>query len=154
MKRSLLLTAILFTACASQPAPTSPTSVSRTGEREQAMASCPSAVAGARTELTMIDDGVELRVTAEDPEARREIELRADKHLRMDAPAGQAPEHTGLHGGPGAIGHCPILHDATTIAVRRLPDGVAIRVRAMTPGAVAQLQDETKLRVDGLSARR
>jgi hypothetical protein len=154
MKRFLHVIPLLLAACASTPAASTPTTLSQTGEREHAMANCPNAVAGARTSLSMIEDGVEMLITAETSEARHEIELRADKHLRMGDPAGQAPEHTGLHGGPGWMGHCPIIHDATTVSVRRIPNGVVVRVRALIPDAVKTLQEETRSRVAGLRAHR
>ncbi len=42
----------------------------------------------------------------------------------------------------------------TTVEVRRLPDGVAIRIRAPTPDGIKALQEETRARVAGLQAHR
>ncbi len=106
MQHTIVLTSILFTACASSSRPPPGQRLAdrraRTSHGELSQR-----CHGARTSLSMLDDGVEMRITAEAPAARHEIALRADKHLQMGAPAGQAPEHTGLHGGPGSIGCAP-----------------------------------------------
>lgn len=150
---------ILLVACNRSPtAPTisnnpipNPTSESRRGELERGMANCPSAVAGARTELVMTETGVDLVITADDPDARRQILALAERHMRMGDPAG-LPEHSGLHGGPGTMGYCPIIHHATTITVTRTQEGVIVHVRALVPSKLKALQEETQSRVAGLQA--
>jgi hypothetical protein len=155
----LTLTLIAITACAGSTA-TSPNhgnttpathEARQTGELERGMANCPSAVPGAVTELAMTSDGVDVIIAAEDPAARQQIVSLAERHMRMGGPAG-LPEHSGLHGGPGSIGHCPIIHDATRITTTRTVQGVIIHVRALVPGNVKALQDETRSRVAGLRA--
>lgn len=152
VKRVLPL--LLFAACSRSPA--TPTLVnagtgSQRGELERGMANCPSAVAGANTELVMTEIGVDLIITAHDPETRRELRARAERHVRMGDPAG-LPEHSGLHGGPGWMGHCPIIHDATTVTSTHTKTGVIVHVRALVPSKVKALQEETRARVAGLQA--
>lgn len=55
-----------------------------------------------------------------------------------------------MHGGPGNIGHCPILHTGTQVTYSRIPHGVRFYVRALTGLDVAVLRDETRTRVANL----
>jgi hypothetical protein len=154
MKNALSL--ILLVGCSRTPAtPTSPSigtnAASPSGQLEQGMANCPSAVAGASTELAMTETGVDLVITAKDPDARRQIQSLAERHMRMGDPAG-LPEHSGLHGGPGSMGFCPIIHDATTVTATGTEAGATVHVRADEASKVGALQEETRSRVAGLRA--
>jgi hypothetical protein len=141
-----ILAVVLITACSRTPAPSQP---SQAGERERGMLNCPSAVATATTEVIPTDMGVDLVITAPSSDAQAEIVARAERQVRMGDPSG-LPEHSGMHGGPGTIGYCPVIHDATSVKMSQRPGGVTIQVRALVPDRVKALQEETQARVTRL----
>jgi hypothetical protein len=148
MKKMIMLACVLA-ACSSRPAPQpeAPRQPSqRTGGLEHGMMNCPSAVEGARTRLRMTPDGVDVIVTAGDPGAQVEIVKLADFHARQDR-FSEWPEHTGFHGGPGTIGHCPIVHDGTRVSLSPMLRGVVVHVTALTPDRVKAVQNETTERL-------
>jgi hypothetical protein len=110
------------------------------GELEHAMKNCPTAVAGATTQATNAAFGVDLTITAAEPASQRRIVELAALHERMGDPEGSAPRHTGLHGGPGSFGRCPVIHTATTVTFTRLHKGAVIHIRALLPEDVARVQ--------------
>jgi TusA-related sulfurtransferase len=121
------------------------------GKREHQMANCPSAVPTARTTVRTLEDGVELLVTAREPHAQEDIRELAREHTRMGDPRSVVPEHTGMHGGPGTIGHCPIIHDDTIVTAVAVVDGVRIQVRARRSERIGALQRETLARAKRLT---
>jgi len=125
----------------------------RQGAMERSMANCPTAVAGAATRAVNTESGIDLTITADDPASQRRIFELADLHARIGEPDGSAPAHTGLHGGPGGIGHCPVIHDATTVMVSRLRRGVVIHVRALVPGDAPRVQTIVNDRLAAVAAR-
>lgn len=125
----------------------------RQGALEHSMANCPTAVQGAVTRAVNTEFGVDLTITADDPASQRRIAELAALHERIGDPDGSAPPHTGLHGGPGGIGHCPVIHDATTVTFTRLRRGVVIHLRALLPSDVARVQAIVNGRVAALAER-
>jgi hypothetical protein len=148
--RSIL--AILVTAACSST-PSHPTHPAPIGQLEQGMRNCPSAVDGAVTKLRNQIGGVDLIITADAPVAQRRILELARLHARLGDPDGSAMEHTGRHGGPGDIGHCPVVHAATTVSVTPLPNGATIHIRALLAGDVRHLQTVISDRVARLAVR-
>jgi hypothetical protein len=67
------------------------------------------------------------------------IELAA-MHERMGDPDGSTRQHTGLHGGPGGLGRCPVIHSGTTVRFTRIRKGAVIHVHALVPEDVARVQ--------------
>ncbi len=116
------------------------------------MANCPSAVVGATTGSLAIDGGVVLDVTATDPAAAREIVELAHRHAAMGPPDPSRGLHTGRHGGPGGTesGHCPVIHVGTTVTVTDIAGGARITVLATDPAKAAELQRETRERIQWL----
>jgi TusA-related sulfurtransferase len=114
------------------------------------MRNCPSAVPSAKTTLARTAQGVELTITSDDEAARDRILALAQWHSTQREPIWGMPAHTGMHGGPGAVGFCPIIHVKTTVTHAEIPQGVRIRVTADTPSMVTFLQDATELRVRAL----
>jgi hypothetical protein len=104
------------------------------------MRNCPTAVAGATTEAANTTFGVDLTITAAEPTSQRRILELAALHERMGDPDGSAPQHTGLHGGPGSFGRCPVIHTAATVTFTRLRKGAVIHVRALLPEDVVRIQ--------------
>lgn len=125
----------------------------RQGALEHSMANCPSAVKGAVTRAVNTEFGVELTITADDPASQRRIIELAARHEQVGDPDGSAPPHTGLHGGPGSIGHCPVIHDATTVTFTRLRRGAVIHLRALLPSDVARVQAIVHQRLAALAER-
>src|SRR5262245_36886904 len=90
-----------------QPSPVGPM---LSGKTPKHMRNCPSAVAGAKTVAKPTADGVDITITADDPAARQRIVDLARWHAVMTEPVWGMPPHTGMRGGPGTIGFCPIIH--------------------------------------------
>lgn len=116
------------------------------------MANCPSSLSSAVTQVSDIPEGVAVAVTVSDPESHRRLLSLADRHARIGDAEG-LPEHSGLHGGPGDIGHCPIIHYGTRVTFSQIPHGVVFSVRALGTIDVVALRGETRLRVANLPRR-
>lgn len=146
---SRLAIAFLFLAAckptAAPPAPSGPV-----GHMEHGMGNCPSAVTGSVTSMKVIAGGVELDITADDLDAAREIVDRANRHSAAGGPADGAAMHSGGHGGPGDIGHCPVVHKDTTVTVTEIGGGVRITVLAVDPAQAPALERETRERINWL----
>jgi len=140
--------AILAGCAPSSPRPAAPAPPQ--GELEHNMRNCPSSLAGSSTRATNTEAGVDLEITAADPAVQQKIVELATMHEKMGDPDGSAMEHTGLHGGPGVIGHCPIIHAATIVSVTRIGNGAMVHLRAVAPDGVAKLQAGVAERVAGL----
>ena len=86
-----------------QPTPSTPVPElpPMSGKKPLAMRNCPSAVPGAFTTAKLTTDGIELTITAADPNARHEVVARAERHAEFEQRRELAPPHSGLHGGPG-----------------------------------------------------
>lgn len=140
---------VLAAACASNE---SSLRASRTGAMEHEMTNCPSSVSGANTVVGLTSDGVDVTVTAVAPEAQRRIQELADLHTRMGQP-GNAVMHTGQHGGPGMMGHCPIIHHDTIVTATKVVDGAVFHIRATESAQVDAIQREVRARVGSMQAR-
>jgi hypothetical protein len=129
------------------PAPAEHTLGNATGPMQRGMANCPSAVPGARTEMSYSEDGVDLSITAPAHGAQHQIQALGRIHGKMTGPMGIG-EHTGKHTGTGRIGYCPIVHtDGTTVRVREIADGVRVHLHADGTDAIAALQSTVYERV-------
>jgi TusA-related sulfurtransferase len=121
------------------------------GKKELQMASCPSAVTGAQTQVTEIKDGVEVKVWAKDPAAMAEIRRRVQKQADVAAsPDRGSLEHTGMGTGSGQYGHCPGMVQGTRMKVEDLPDAVKMIIVAQSPDKVKELQRSTRERANAL----
>lgn len=143
---------------ASAPAPSAaavpvPVPPVPSGAREHSMRNCPTAVAGATTQLTKTDGGVDLEITTTDPAVRRQVITLARMHSHLGDPEGANRAHTGRHGGPGAIGHCPIVHASTNVTYTPTPGGVVVHINAIVPEDVAMVQVTVADRLARLAAR-
>lgn len=141
----LALACILVGACGPKAAP--PAASGPAGQREKKMLNCPSAVAGAATAVRDIDGGVVLDITSDDSAASADILARAERHAALGEPRNTEPMHDGSHSGPGTLGHCPILHIGTTVAVEQILGGARVTVTAKDPAAAAALQHDTRERL-------
>ncbi len=115
------------------------------------MRNCPSAVRSAKTTATRTPDGIDLTITSDDPSARADIVTLAQLQRDQRAPIWFVPAHSGMHGGPGSLGRCPVIHADTTVTYQPLANGVLIHVAARSRGRVAALQQATEARVRALS---
>ena len=117
-----------------------------TGTMPQRMRNCPSAVPSAKTTARPTADGVNVTITSTDPQARAEIVRLAAVQSGQRNPLRLVPPHSGLHGGPGTMGRCPIIHANTTVRYQAIPDGVRIHVAARAHEDVPALQEATEAR--------
>jgi hypothetical protein len=144
---------------ASDAPPVAPTAMApavagpRRGGLEHAMANCPTAVKGAVTRSVNTEFGVDLTITSDDPVSQRRIVELAARHEQMGDPDGAIPRHTGRHGGPGGLGHCPVFHDSTTVTFTRLRRGAVIHLRALLPTDVPRVQGIVAERLATLAER-
>jgi hypothetical protein len=125
-----------------------------TGKRPLHMRNCPSAVVSATTIATPTPDGVNLTITSDDPDARRQIVKLAEFQSGLREALWFMPAHSGLHGGPGTIGYCPVIHTGTIVTYRKIADGVQIHVAARRRGEIQVLQRATESRVAALVSPR
>jgi hypothetical protein len=123
------------------------------GGQEHAMRNCPTSLAGASTKLSNTAVGVDLEITTTDPAVRRRIIELARVHGHLGGPDGSAPEHTGLHGGPGRIGHCPVIHADTNVTFTPLANGAVIHISAIVAEDVPTVQATVADRLARLAAR-
>ena len=151
MKPALL--ALLLAACTSQqpidkeaPAP----SAVLTGRLQRHMKNCPSAIPTAETQPIRTQRGIDLAITANDPVAQRAITAATDLHVGRRDRRWFAVPHTGFHGGPGTVGHCPIIHANTYVSYEPISRGVLIHVVARNPAMVETLQQATLSRIEDL----
>jgi hypothetical protein len=155
MKLAILsiLSIVVLAACSNRPADED-TETSRpaplTGARPRHMRNCPSAVPTATTRAERTPDGIDLVITSSDPAARQRITELANLHVAMSVPLWLIPQHSGLHGGPEAIGFCPIIHDDTTVTADQLANGVRVHVAAHSPLGALIVQRETERRLGAI----
>jgi TusA-related sulfurtransferase len=151
--RALILP-LVFAGCASTASGPEPTSYpTPQSSLHRGMRNCPSALAGATTRVIDTEDGVDLEITATDPVVQRQIIELAIVHEHLGHPNGAEAAHTGMHGGRGDIGYCPIIHVGTMVTYRRRSDGAVIHVHALKPEAVSQMQKAITERVNLLATR-
>jgi hypothetical protein len=121
------------------------------GKKELGMMHCPSAVAGSRTIVENIKDGVVVSVTSNNPVDRAEILRRAKRQEEVVLqPERGALEHTGLGTGSGRYGHCPGMLEYTTIDLEESSDGVRMIIRAEYADDVERLQKSARARLRAL----
>ena len=150
MKAILLM---LLVACTSQDQPDQdapPAAAVLSGRLQRHMANCPSAVPTAETQPIRTRRGIDLAITSRDPVAQRAIVAAADVQVRLRERRWFMLPHTGLHGGPGTVGHCPVIHANTWVNAEPIAGGVLIHVIARDPKAVQNLQSATLSRIEDL----
>jgi hypothetical protein len=118
-----------------------------TGTRPQHMRNCPSAVPSSVTTVTETVSGVDLVITAPDPDARAQLASLARTQATLGNPRWFFPQHSGMHGGPGVQGFCPIIHASTNVTWEPIPEGVRIHIAARGTENVTALQRATEARV-------
>src|SRR5512135_326453 len=121
-----------------------------TGTRPQRMRNCPSAVPSATTTATETVGGIDLVITSPDPNARAQIAELTRRQATLHNPRWFFPQHSALHGGPGAQGFCPVIHANTTVTWEPIGEGVRIHVSARGTEQVTALQRATEARVRAL----
>jgi hypothetical protein len=131
------------------------TGFNMSGSRPRRMGNCPSKVEGARTVVIDVPGGVDVLVTALDPEAREEIRRRADRQADATT-VGQRDldEHSGAGMGSGRFGFCPGVAPETSLSAVAIPAGVRLSVRAYRAASVAILRRVTHERAEALAGGR
>jgi hypothetical protein len=110
------------------------------------MQHCPTAVAGAKTEINDTKDSVEITVTSSDAAKTDEIRKRA-KHV-VDA-AKNDPEsvvHNGEGHGGGGLGRCEVVLKDTKVSAQDVDGGSKITVTPNKPVDLEWLKKETHAR--------
>jgi len=121
-----------------------------TGTRPQRMRNCPSAVPTTTTTATETVSGIDLVITSPDPEARAKLASLASLQAAQGNPRWFFPLHSGMHGGPGGQGFCPVIHANTTVTWEPIAEGVRIHVSTRGTEQVTALQRATEARVRAL----
>jgi hypothetical protein len=143
--RALLILPFLIVplaACKKQPLQLEPEPVgpNMSGRTPHQMANCPAAVPGALTKVQPTADGIDVTITAPDPDAQRRIVALASFHEHTPMPLARVP-HSGMRGGGARIGFCPIVHHGATIHATVVPGGVRIHLRADSPREISALRE-------------
>lgn len=110
------------------------------------MQHCPTAVAGAKTEIKDNKDSVEITVTSSEAAKTDEIRKRS-KHM-VDA-AKQDPTavvHNGEGHGGGGLGVCEVVLKDTTVTAEDVDGGSKITVKPIKPVDFEWLKKETHAR--------
>ena len=153
--RTLLLL-LLLAGCAaapSRPARSYPSPSSPEGTLKRGMRNCPNALVGTTTRVIDTKDGADVQITATDPVVQQQIIELAIVHAHLGHPNPAEPAHSGMHGGPGNLGYCPIIHTGTKVTVRRRSDGAVIHIHALHPEDVPHLQLAIADRIAQLAVR-
>lgn len=106
---------------------------------------CPNTVEGAKTEIADRDGVVLVTITAEAPEAIKEIQARAKHLAAVQGKDSEKIEHTG-DGTGGAAGKCPVFVKDTTIEVQDDGNGAIVRVKPADAAKLADLKAEIEKR--------
>jgi hypothetical protein len=77
----------------------------------------------------------------------RRAELQSTQH----GPYWFVPAHTGMHGGPGSIGHCPVIHANTDITYDPMGNGVRLHILARDKVQIPALQQAVRARTQALT---
>lgn len=110
------------------------------------MQHCPTAVAGAKTEIQDTKDGIEITVTSKDAAKTEEIRKRA-KHVADSAK--QEPTsvvHNGEGHGGGGLGLCEVVLKDTTVTAQDVDGGSKITVKPVRAVDLEWLKKETRTR--------
>jgi len=153
MKAAVALFLIAACSPGDKPAPpgTPPPSATLTGKTPLKMRNCPSAVAGTTTRATPTSKGIDLEITSDNPAAVREIVSRAELQTTLHGPYWFVPQHSGMHGGPGDIGHCPVIHANTDITYNQMGNGVRLHILARDKAQIPALQQAVTARTQALA---
>lgn len=152
-----LLAMVLVAACAHDEDRSAPTSdqlapaATLTGTLPRKMRNCPSAVPGTTTRAVNTSAGVDLELTNDDPVALREIISRAELQSTQHGPRWFIPQHSGMHGGPGNIGRCPVIRANTDITYDPMERGVRIHILAREKAQTPELQQAVAARTHALA---
>jgi hypothetical protein len=110
------------------------------------MQHCPTAVAGAKTDIQDTKDGVEITVTSKDATKTEEIRKRA-KHVAESAKAQPTSVvHNGEGHGGGGVGLCEVVLKDTTVTAQDVAGGAKIIVKPAKTVDLEWLKKETRSR--------
>jgi hypothetical protein len=121
-----------------------------TGKKEQQMANCPSAVAGATTTVAEAAGAVEVSVVGADDKAVAEIRKRASKLAEASKAAGAEAKHDSSGSGGGAVGYCPVVLGGTSVEYAEVDKGAKLTVKPEKADGLAALVAESKRRNEAM----
>jgi hypothetical protein len=110
------------------------------------MQHCPSAVAGAKTEIKDNKDSVEVTVTATDAAKTEEIRKRAKHMVEAAKSDPTAVVHNGDGHGGGGLGRCEVVLKDTTVTAEDVDGGTKLTVKPTRPVDFEWLKKETHAR--------
>jgi hypothetical protein len=110
------------------------------------MQHCPTAVAGAKTEVKDNKDSVDVIVTAADAAKTAEIRKRAQHVVDAAKADPSSVEHTGEGHGGGGLGLCTVVLKDTTVTAADVEGGSKLTVKPNKPVDLEWLKKETHAR--------
>lgn len=134
-------------ASASASSATTSPSASSPDEGRGKMVNCPSAVEGAKTEISDTPRGVDLTITASDAAKVTEIRNRVKFAIEKSKADPTGGAHTGKGGGGGTMGRCPIVLGGTEVTAVDVEGGSKISVASKDAAEVDWLRREAKERL-------
>jgi hypothetical protein len=110
------------------------------------MQHCPSAVAGAKTEVKDNKDSVEVTVTSTDAAKTEEIRKRAKHMVEAAKVDPSSVAHNGDGHGGGGLGNCEVVLKDTTVVAEDVDGGSKMTVKPTKPVDFEWLKKETHAR--------
>ena len=110
------------------------------------MKHCPTAVAGAKTQITDGKDAVEIVVTSADAAKTTEIRARAQHVVESAKADPTSVAHDGSGHGGGGLGMCEIVLKDTTVTATDVDGGSKLVVKPIKPVDLEWLKKETHTR--------
>ena len=110
------------------------------------MKHCPTAVPGAKTQITDGKDAIEIVVTGSDAAKTAEIRTRAQHVVESAKADPTSVAHDGSGHGGGGLGMCEIVLKDTTVTATDVDGGSKIVVKPIKPVDLEWLKKETHTR--------
>jgi hypothetical protein len=110
------------------------------------MKHCPTAVAGAKTQITDGKDAVEIVVTSNDAAKTTEIRARAQHVVESAKADPTSVAHDGSGHGGGGLGMCEVVLKDTTVTATDVDGGSKLVVKPIKPVDLEWLKKETRTR--------
>ncbi|HUS68522.1 MAG TPA: hypothetical protein VMZ28_28500 [Kofleriaceae bacterium] len=151
MRRALLL-AVLLVACgrdADAPKKAIESEVVAPDDLSEKLRHCPLTVPGAKSEITDVEGGVRVTVSADTDGGAAEVRRRA-QHLVEFAAGRTRKEAHGAGKGGGFMRNCPIVTKDTRVTAEDIDGGSALTIAALDPAGIDALRAETRARRDRL----
>jgi hypothetical protein len=142
MRTALAFVVVAFLPLQASAKATTPEGTVGTGHMQH----CPTAVAGAKTEIKETEGAVEIVVTSKDAAKTEEIRKRA-KHVSDAVKAMPTTVvHNGSGHGGGGLGMCEVVLKDTSVTAEDIDGGSKLTVKPTRPVDIEWLKKETRTR--------